>query len=83
MLFLIQLGGLNFIAFGSFLALASKFGVAVKQHDVIEDFVNSDSLLGSSGTLGKVVAWWLGAGGAGRGGPHGLVVPGSCLQRLG
>ena len=60
LLFLIQLGGLNFIAFGSFLALASKFGVAVKQHDVIEDFVNSDSLLGSSGTLGKVVAWCMG-----------------------
>ena len=60
LLFLIQLGGLNFIAFGSFLALASKFGVAVKQHDVIEDFVNSDSLLGSSGTLGKVIAWCLG-----------------------
>ena len=60
LLFLIQLGGLNFIAFGSFLALASKFGVAVKQHDVIEDFVNSDNLLGSSGTLGKVVVWCLG-----------------------
>ena len=60
LLFLIQLGGLNFIAFGSFLALASKFGVAVKQHDVIEDFVNSDNLLGSSGTLGKVVIWCLG-----------------------
>ena len=60
LLFLIQLGGLNFIAFGSFLALASKFGVAVKQHDVIEDFVNSDNLLGSSGTLGKVVTWCLG-----------------------
>lgn len=60
LLILIQLGGLNFIAFGSFLALASKFGVAVKQHDVIEDFVNSDNLLGSSGTLGKVVGWCLG-----------------------
>jgi len=60
LLALIQLGGLNFIAFGSFLALASKFGVAVKQHDVIEDFVNSESLLGSSGTLGKVIAWCLG-----------------------
>ena len=60
LLFLIQLGGLNFIAFGSFLALASKFGVAVKQHEVIEDFVNSDNLLGSSGTLGKVVGWCLG-----------------------
>ena len=60
LLVLIQLGGLNFIAFGSFLALASKFGVAVKQHDVIEDFVNTDNLLGSSGTLGKVVMWCLG-----------------------
>ena len=59
-LLLIQLGGLNFIAFGSFLALASKFGLAVKQHDVIEDFVNSDSLLGSSGTLSKVVLWCFG-----------------------
>ena len=60
LLVLIQLGGLNFIAFGSFLALASKFGVAVKQHDVIEDFVNTDNLLGSSGTLSKVVMWCLG-----------------------
>ena len=60
LLVLIQLGGLNFIAFGSFLALASKFGLAVKQHDVIEDFVNTDSLLGSSGTLSKVVLWCLG-----------------------
>ena len=59
LLFLIQLGGLNFIAFGSFLALASKFGVAVKQHDVIEDFVNSDNLLGSTGTLRKVIIWCL------------------------
>jgi Trk-type K+ transport system membrane component len=65
LLFLIQLGGLNFIAFGSFMALASKFGVAVKQHDVIEDFVNSDNLLGSSGTLGKVVVWCLGLEGLG------------------
>ena len=58
LLFLIQLGGLNFIAFGSFLALASKFGVAVKQHDVIEDFY-SDNLLGSTGTLRKVILWCL------------------------
>jgi trk system potassium uptake protein TrkH len=60
LLILIQLGGLNFIAFGSFLALVAKFGVAVKQHDVIEDFVNSDSLLGSTGSLSKVVVWCLG-----------------------
>jgi len=60
LLILIQLGGLNFIAFGSFLALVAKFGVAVKQHDVIEDFVNSDNLLGSTGSLSKVVVWCLG-----------------------
>ena len=41
------------------MALASKFGVAVKQHDVIEDFVNSDNLLGSTGTLRKVILWCL------------------------
>ncbi len=63
---LIQLGGLNLIAFGSFLVLASKFGLGVRQHDVIEDFVNRDTFNASSGLLGKVVLWCLGieAGGA-------------------
>ena len=52
---LIQLGGLNLIAFGSFLVLASKFGLGVRQHDVIEDFVNRDTFNASSGLLGKVL----------------------------
>ncbi len=54
-LILIKLGGLNIIAFGSFIALMSKFGVGVKQHTVIEDFVNKDSVLSSKGMLGKVI----------------------------
>ena len=56
---LIKLGGLNIIAFGSFLALASKFGVGVKQHSTLEDFVNRDSILSSKGLLGKVITWSL------------------------
>lgn len=54
---LIKLGGLNIIAFGSFVALASKFGMGIKQHSVIEDFVNRDSVLSSRGMLGKVIIW--------------------------
>ena len=47
---LIKLGGPNIIAFGSLLALLARFGVGVRQHDVIEDFVNRGSILGSRGT---------------------------------
>ena len=57
---LIQLGGLNVIAFASVLALAARFGVSVRQHDVIEDFVNRDNFLSGKGTLGRVVIWCLG-----------------------
>lgn len=57
LLVLIKLGGLNIIAFGSFLALAARFGLRVKQHEVIEDFVNKDSFLSAKGMLGKVVIW--------------------------
>jgi len=57
---LIQLGGLNVIAFASFVALAARFGVAVSQHDVIEDFVNKESYLSGRSMLGRVVMWCLG-----------------------
>ena len=60
LLILIQLGGLNLIAFGSFLALAARFGLGVRQHDVIEDFVNRDNFQSSSGMLSKVIRWCLG-----------------------
>lgn len=65
LLLLIQLGGLNLIAFGSFLVLASKFGVGVRQHEVIEDFVNRDNFNASSGLLGKVLIWCIGIEAAG------------------
>jgi Trk-type K+ transport system membrane component len=57
---LIQLGGMNIIAFASFLALAAKFGVSVMQHDVIEDFVNRDNFLSGKSMLKRVVLWCLG-----------------------
>lgn len=56
-LILIKLGGLNIIAFGSFLALASRFGLGVRHHDVIEDFVNKDSFLSARGLLGRIILW--------------------------
>ncbi|HAW51886.1 MAG TPA: ATPase [Flavobacteriales bacterium] len=54
---LIKLGGLNIIAFGSFLVLASKFGFGVKENSAIEDFVNKESALSAKGMLGRVVIW--------------------------
>jgi len=60
LLLLIQLGGLNLVAFGSFLVLASKFGLGVRQHEVIEDFVNKDNFNASNGMLGKVLMWCIG-----------------------
>lgn len=58
-LVLIQLGGLNIIAFGAFLALAAKFGLGIKQHSVIEDFVNRDVSINAVKTLGKIIRWSL------------------------
>ena len=60
LLILIKLGGLNIIAFGSFLALASKFGISVKHHDSIEDFVNKGSSISARGMLSKVILWSIG-----------------------
>ncbi|MGC6533174.1 MAG: TrkH family potassium uptake protein [Flavobacteriales bacterium] len=57
LLILIKLGGLNIIAFGSFLALAARFGLGVKQHDVVEDFVNRDAFVSGRSMLGRVVIW--------------------------
>lgn len=57
---LIKLGGLNIIAFGSLIAVLARFGVGVRQHEVIEDFVNRGSILGSRGMLAKVILWSIG-----------------------
>jgi trk system potassium uptake protein len=59
-LFLIQLGGLNTIAFGALYLLIAKFGVGIKQHGIMEDFVNKDSLLNTNSMFGKIVTWTIG-----------------------
>lgn len=56
-LMLIKLGGLNVIVFGSFIALASKFGMGIKQHSVLEDFMNKDTILSAKGILKKIIIW--------------------------
>jgi Trk-type K+ transport system membrane component len=59
-LFLIKLGGLNTIAFGALYLLIAKFGVGLKHHGIVEDFVNKDSLLNTGSMFGKIVVWSLG-----------------------
>ena len=56
-LVLIKLGGLNTIAFGALMLIVAKFGVGIKYHEVIEDFVNKDSILNAKSMLTKIVVW--------------------------
>lgn len=56
-LFLIKLGGLNTIAFGALYLLIAKFGVGLKHHGIVEDFVNKDSLLNTGSMFGKIFVW--------------------------
>ncbi len=56
-LILIKLGGLNTIAFGALMLIVAKFGVGIKYHEVIEDFVNKDSILKANSMLLKIVLW--------------------------
>lgn len=56
-LILIKLGGLNTIAFGALMLVIAKFGVGIKYHEVIEDFVNRDSILKAKSMLAKIVIW--------------------------
>jgi trk system potassium uptake protein TrkH len=56
-LILIKLGGLNTIAFGAIMLVVAKFGVGIKYHEVIEDFVNKDSILKAKSMLAKIVLW--------------------------
>ncbi|MBB77624.1 MAG: hypothetical protein CL844_01320 [Crocinitomicaceae bacterium] len=56
-LFLIKLGGLNTIAFGALMLVMAKFGVGIKYHEVIEDFVNNNSILKARNMLFKIVVW--------------------------
>jgi trk system potassium uptake protein TrkH len=56
-LFLIKIGGLNTIAFGAIYLLINKLGVSVKQHEIMEDFVNKESFLNTNSMFGKIVLW--------------------------
>jgi len=56
-LILIKLGGLNTIAFGALMLVVAKFGVGIKYHELIEDFVNRDSILKAKSMLAKIVLW--------------------------
>jgi len=56
-LVMIKLGGLNTIAFGALMLIVAKFGVGIKYHEVIEDFVNKDSILKANTMLAKIVIW--------------------------
>jgi Trk-type K+ transport system membrane component len=55
LLLLMQLGGLNIVSFGAFTALFSKFGVGMRHHDNLEDFLFKNSVFSSSGLLGKII----------------------------
>lgn len=54
---LIKLGGLNTIAFGALMLVVAKLGVGIKYHEVIEDFVNKNSVLKARSMLFKIVLW--------------------------
>ncbi len=56
---LFKLGGLNIIAFGIFVSIAGRLGLSVKQHEVIEDFVNERSVLSGQRLIFKVFFWSL------------------------
>ena len=42
---LIKLGGLNIIAFGVFMSFLTKMGFGIRKHEVLEDFVNRESIV--------------------------------------
>lgn len=56
-LILMKLGGLNIISFGALMLVVAKFGVGIKYHETIEDFVSRDSILKANSMLAKIVLW--------------------------
>ncbi len=52
---LMQLGGLNIVAFGASLGFFAKFGLGMKHHSIVEDFVFQQNALSSKGLLGKII----------------------------
>ena len=56
-LLLIQIGALNTVAFAALYLLIAKFGVGIKQHDIIEDYVNKNSFLDTEKMFYRIVRW--------------------------
>lgn len=54
-LILMKLGGLNIVSFGAFTAFFAKFGVGIKQHSAMEDFMFDDNIFSSKSLLGKII----------------------------
>ena len=54
---LIKLGGLNTIAFGALLLVVARFGVGIRHHEVVEDFLNRNSIIKTKSMLGKIILW--------------------------
>lgn len=59
-LVLIQIGAFNTIAFAALYLLLAKFGIGLKQHSVLEDFMNKDSFSDTEGMFIKILKWVLG-----------------------
>jgi len=51
---LIKLGGLNIISFAAFMAFFIKLGIGVKQHELIEDFINKRNMLNKDAMFGQI-----------------------------
>jgi Trk-type K+ transport system membrane component len=56
---LIKLGALNLIAFGAFLALASKFRIGIRYHEFNEDYFGQKTMTTQRGLFGKIILWSL------------------------
>lgn len=52
---LIKVGGINIVTFGLFITFFSRFGVRVKQHDIIEDIMNRNSEHSAAGLFSKIL----------------------------
>lgn len=57
LLILMKVGGLNTIAFGALLFIFARFGLGVRQHEVIEDFVNKQSMQNAGNIFRKTIIW--------------------------
>lgn len=56
-LFLIQIGALNTIAFASLYLLLAKFGIGLKQHAIVEDFMNKNIFVDAGDVFFRIIKW--------------------------